>query len=506
MNPTPKKKKTSREDREVLDRLIRKGIVSPDKPGKKKTDYCVRIIPDGGYESDTYPGFTDHPSTQGFEYTKNIDQTPTGSIWIAQATLLYSEGGFPRWIRNAVSDLDISVWWQMNHYQYVNDGEARMSVRTLSRNVARPYRSIQRSVSQLLEVGLIVLIRRNSGQKSCAYRVVMPSSIEPRALAPRRSDSGFKKDSTLVEVTAESVEVTAENRSGDRAVTQKTKPLKGVVSEHGASAPVATTTQRPKVINEIRTIDELRNSRKLERNKLDYSQRPTTFRRFHKREVTAAILRDLIESSPTLHEIHDRVFDMDKRLGSFNEALGACEAGPWSSETDTIVNAMSVTLNSKRYDIRQLPKALESELNALRRKVSVIAIEVNTSRETWEAREAKEKAREARAIHDDQEKERTRIAVELQLFKIRKEKWFALAVLREQLVELLPDLFTEAEIWGAANSISHHSGRTNGVYEIEQKLQNLLADFRGVKAWIMLAPIEQSFLLESWLSDSLEEK
>lgn len=506
MNPTPKKKRTSREDREALDRLIRKGIVSPDKPGKKKTDYSVRIIPDGGYESDTYPGFTDHPSTQGIEYSKHIDQSPTATVWEAQANLLYAEGGFPSWVRTQVSDLDIAVWWQMVHYQFVNDNNAYMSVRTLSRNLARPYRSIQRSVSRLLEIGLIIQTRKNSGRKSCAYKVVMPSSIEPRALAPRRSDSGFNKNIARVEVTAESVEVTAENSRGVRAVSQKTKPLKGVVSEHGASAPVATTTQRHRAVGEIRTIDELRDSRTLERNKLEYSQRPATFRRFHKWEVTPSVLRDLIENSPTLHETHDRVFDRDKRFGSFNEALGACESGPWSSQPDTVIKAMSEKLSSKKYDIRQLPKALESELNALLHEVSLNAHHVKTSYETWETNQAKEKAREARTIHDDLEKEKARLAIELQLFKIQSEKLLALAVLRDKLVELLPDIFTEVEIWGTANCISYHSGRTNGVYEIEQKLQVALADFKGVKAWNLIAPIEQSLLLESWLSDSCEDK
>jgi hypothetical protein len=395
MNPTPKKKRTSREDREALDRLIRNGVVAPDKPGKKKTTYSTRIIPDGGYESDTYPGFSDHPSTQGIEYTKHIDQTPTASIWTAQANLLYAEGGFPRWIRASVSDLDISVWWQMVHYQFMNDRDAYPSVRTLSRNLAVYYKSIQRSISRLLEVGLLVQTRQNSGRKPSAYRAVMPSSIEPQALGPRRIDSGFNKDSASIEETAQSVEETAEKHRGVHAVTQKTKPLKGVVSEHGADAPVATTTQRYKAVNEIRTIDELRDSRKLERNKLEHSQRPTTFRRFHKREVTASILRDLIENSPTLHEINDRVLIADKRFGSFNEALGACEAGPWSSEPDAIVNALSVTLNSKRYDIRQLPKAIESELSALRQKVFLNGHHVQASHETWELEQAKEKAREA---------------------------------------------------------------------------------------------------------------
>lgn len=403
MNPTPKKKRTSREDREALDRLIRKGIVSPDNPGKKNSDYSVRIIPDGGYESDTYPGFLDHPSTQRMEYSKHIDQTPTGSIWFAQANLLYAEGGFPRWIRTSVSDLDISVWWQMCHYQYVNDGEARMSVRTISRNLARPYRSIQRSISQLLEVGLIIQTRENSGRKSCAYRVVMPSSIEPRALAPRRSDSGFKKNIAHVEVTAESIEVTAENRRGDRADTQKTKPLKGVVSEHGASAPVATTTQRHRVVGEIRTMDVLRESRTIERNRIEFSQRPATFRRFHKWEVTTSVLRDLIESSPTLHETHDRVLDRDKRFGSFNEALGVCESGPWSLQPDTVIKAMSEKLSSKKYDIRQLPKALESELNALLHQVSLNALDVKTSCETWEAIKAQDREREAIKLKHEQE-------------------------------------------------------------------------------------------------------
>jgi hypothetical protein len=231
---------------------------------------------------------------------------------------------------------------------------------------------------------------------------VLPSSIEPRALAPRRSDSGFKKVSALVEVTADSVEVTAENLRGDRAVTQKSKPLKGVVSEHGAGAPVATTTQRHKAVGKIRTIEELRNSRTLERNKIEFSQRPATFRKFHKWEVTPSVLHDLIESSPTLHEIYARVIDRDKRFGSFSEALGACESGPWSSQPDTVINAMSEKLSSKKHDIRQLPKALESELNALLHEVSLNAHYVKTSYETWEANQEQEREREANKLKNEQ--------------------------------------------------------------------------------------------------------
>lgn len=489
----PEKKRISKKDREDLDRLVRSGVVSPDKPGKKKTTYSTRIIPDGGYASDTYPGFLDHPSTQGIEYTKHIDQSPAGSLWTALASLAYAEGGFPTWIRVAVSDLDLSVYWQMVHYQYLNDGEARMSVRTLSRNLSRPYRSIQRCISRLLEVGLIIQTRKNSGRKSSAYKVIPASSIKPHEVTPRRSDSGFKRDSALVEVTAESVEVTAENGRGDRADTQKTKPLKGVVGEVGASAPFATTTQK----SDLTTIDELRKKKEKERKRAEYSQQIKTIRYFHQREVTPEILRSLLNNSPSLRNSFDTAIDLNTRLGVFTEALGACEPGVWSNP-DQVIERLSRKLQSNQFDIRELGKAFESVLASHLDAISKQAARVESDFKYWEVKQEKRREEEKRR----QYVERERLEAEA---RKREARLQPLNDIRARLLSIFPDSTDQVDNWGSVhNFISHHSGRTMGVHEIECDLSQALAKYSGASSWRDISDPKRIQLLEDWFTSSLK--
>ena len=308
----------TKEDKSKLNHLLEIGMISPDKPGKKKTTYSVRLIPENTFENITYPGFNDHPSTQeGIEYSKQIDQTPTGSIWTGLVNMIYAEGGIPLWIREATSDLDISVYWQMAHYQFVNDGTARMSVRTLSRSLARPYRSIQRCIARLLEVGLVVKVRKNSGRTPSAYRVLPPSSIQPKTISKRRIDSGFDELLPSVEVTAGSVEVTAQTRRGDRADTQKTKPLQGESADGRSAGARPVTVSRknnPMTMTQIPTIDNSKKKSKVERNRVTYSNRPHIIRTFHDIEVNPKILTTLLNNVPTLLTLFNECVDTNTRF------------------------------------------------------------------------------------------------------------------------------------------------------------------------------------------------
>jgi hypothetical protein len=98
-------------------------------------------------------------------------------VWEAIANEHYANGGIPRWVHDSLTPLHLSVYWQLAHYQRVWEGCANMSLKTLSRNLGVKYRSVQRSVRKLLEIGAIVQIQKTRAVAT-AYRVVLLSSLE----------------------------------------------------------------------------------------------------------------------------------------------------------------------------------------------------------------------------------------------------------------------------------------------------------------------------------------
>lgn len=491
---SPKKRRVSKDDREDLTRLIMNGVVSPDKPGAKKTTYSTRLIPDESFVSKTYPGYLDHPSTQGVEYTKHVDQSPTGSIWQALANQVYAEGGFPTWIRDGVSDLDISVYWQMVHYQFVNDGKARMSVRTISRNLARPYRSIQRCIVRLREVGLIVQIEKHSGRRASAFRVLSPSSLEPRILPPRRSDNTFETFGDSVEVTAGSVEVTADNSRGDRAVTQKTKPLKGVVGAVGASAPSATTTRKKKDMptSNLLTIDELKKNSKQKRRPESIPPKIGLVRKFHAWEVTDEKLEEWIKTSPSLRTAFSRCLGVAKRAGELDQASGAVL--PHSLAGDgKIYEYIRNTLTQNPYDVRNPVSAIDTCLGALISGLGALMLKAEELRLRWQQERDDQIERAEFAMLTPWEQDRARI---------RNHRLGLLVLLTPPRLGCYPKLKEAMESWLDPDS----TFKLKPLELIDQnisdyeRLTNSLARVFGHGDWIGLGTLTQRRLVEIWFA------
>lgn len=498
-------KVSSKQNKADLDRLVRLGLVTPDKPQIKNSTHSRRTIPEGGFESGTYPGFLDKPSNQGIAYAKQIDQTPSGSMWEGNTRMLYQEGGFPTWLREATSDLDLLIWWQMNHYQFTNDGRARMSVRTLSRSCARPYRSIQRSIAQLEKVGLIVLITKNSGRSPSAYRVITPSSIEPKSLGRRRSDSGFPKNEVPVEVTAESVEVTAENPIGDLAATQKTKPFKGVVEAGSAGARPASPTQKIMSMapTTIQTIDHLKKKKAAQLNREIYSERRSTIRTFHQIEVTPERLKELLGNSVSLRNLYESCIETNKEFGRFNETLGAYEPGPWGRDPNQLLLDIGNELMQKSQDITKLPKALEKELKGFLGLTFRQEEKAKRDLGEWECKEKYRKDQEAKARAQEEERmeraESERLRIKDELFTKRQNQIERLKELRLILEGIIPNFVQKVEDWGVEQTLDDFMKH---VYDEAGELYDLLAVIHARVAWDDLNYTQKFESLQGWYIDT----
>jgi len=498
-------KVSSKQNKADLDRLVKLGFVTPDQPQNKNTTHSRRTIPEGGFESPTYPGFLDKPSNQGFEYSKQIDQSPGGSVWEGNSRMLYQDGGFPTWIREAISDLDVLVWWQMNHFQYSNEGSARMSVRTLSRNCGCQYRSIQRSIKRLEAVGLIRLIRRNTGRSPNQYKVITPSAIEPRILGVRRIDSGFPALDAPIEVTAESVEVTAENSIGDLTDTQKTKPLKGVVVAGSAGARPATPTQKLKNMApaEVQTIDDVKKRKAALRNREIYSERRSTFRTFHQIEVTPERISELLENNVSLRKLFDSCINTNKEFGSFNEALGALEAGTWGSDPKKLFVAIGENLMQKSQDVTKLHRALEIELKYFLELIIRQEEKAKRDLSEWEHKQRIQKEQEVRERAREEERkqraESERLRIEEELLPLRLSQRERLKALHLILGRMIPDFPQRVEDWGVEQTLDDYMGH---VYEEAGELYDLLALMHEGVRWEELNYTQKFDFLQTWYTDT----
>jgi len=384
MNSDGIRKKPSREDKAKLNDLVEKGWVTPNRPGNPKKGYSVRVTSDISVEQSTYPGFQDHPSTQGIEYQKHVDTSPTATVWEAIHHDNYAAGGMPTWIAEATSPADISIFWQIVHFQMVWDRAARMSIRTLSRNLGMQYRSVQRCIENLLLVGLIVKESKNVGRKPNTYKAVLPSSITPKENLRKRRESGF------VEVTAESVEVTAENSRSNRADTQKTKPLKGLVSEERAEARLATTNEKKKNSPAepsipLMTFDQEKKLRKKKEQRAIAQLRKSSashIRTFHAHEVDKSIIEECLESSPHLHKKSLACIDLAKVSGGLKEATGeVLHALPNGNKS--LVPILQRLLTTKHWNVNNLSAALDSCLALVEGDLRVMATKSKQELDTW---------------------------------------------------------------------------------------------------------------------------
>ena len=387
------RRKPSREDKKNLKDLVEKGVVTPNRPGNPRKGYSVRVISEDSFESDTYPGFADHPTNQGIKYFKHVNLGGTATIWEAIQNDNYTSGGMPSWIWENTSEADISLYWQMVHYQRVWDGVVKVSVQTLSRNLGLQYRSVQRCIANLQRVGLILKTAENQGRKPNQYRVQLPSSIKPKVFDSKRRDSGF------VEVTAESVEVTAENSRGNHADTQKTKPLKGLVSEDRAKARLATTNKRTDTTSDsnksLKTIDEETKARKRKIN-LDKARERKSLankiRAYHDHEVDIPILEHHLETCPPLRNLFDACIDIAKVSGGVEEATGEVIAY-WKDAPRELLFRIQRVLTSSQFNANNLDRAIELTLQNAHKELVNMAKEVQSKKDTWDrnAQDAKER-------------------------------------------------------------------------------------------------------------------
>ena len=378
------RKKPSKQDRKNLKDLVEKGVVTPNRPGNPRKGYSVRAVPEESFVQPTYPGFADHPTTQGIEYAKHVDLNGTSTVWEAIQNDNYASGGMPTWIWENTSEADMSLYWQMVHYQRVWDGIVKVSVRTLSRNVSIQYRSVQRCIKNLQRVGLIIKVAPSQGRKPNQYRVQLPSSIPPKTFESKRRESGF------VEVTAESVEVTAENSKGNPADTQKTKPLKGLVSEDRAEARLATTNKKTIATSDsnkkLKTIDEETKARKRKINLEKAKERKSLaikLRAYHEHEVTISILENHLETCPPLRKLFDACLDISKTSGGVDEASGEVFAHWEDAHKELLLKIQSVLTNSK-FNANNLDRAIELTLESLLKGLVNLVKQVQDKKDAWD--------------------------------------------------------------------------------------------------------------------------
>jgi hypothetical protein len=430
-----KKNKLSKKELEAG--LASGQITYKDPKAKHRKGYEVRIASDSE-ASDFYPTFRDHPFSEGtIEYKKHVDTSPLATVWEAVANEHYANQGIPSWVRKSLTPLHVSVYWQMVHYQMVWGGTARMSLHTLEANLGVHYRSVQRSVHRLLDIGAIELIRKHSGRRPAAYRVVLLSSIENKK---------------VVETTHQNVETTSENRIDDQSVVQKTKPLKGRVARSPADAVRATP--REKKSQTLRTIDEDRTFRAKQRVKEERASRPQLIRFFFPVEVRKEKLEELLEIE-LLKAKWKSVLELAKVSGGVDLEKEIFIPAPEASE-EKLFEYVQNFLTSNKFDVRNLSKAFDLALDSY--------LKLKTPHKQKLELELKnfldQKERESRI-----QKERAREEAErlLQRQKKHEETFEYLERARELFLAVFPNLQEKIDSWGSVS---------NFLYELQGKESN----------------------------------
>ena len=130
----PKTKLTKKE----IESAVASGQITYKSPKSKgRKGYEVRLVAENTYISETYPGFADHPSPEGsVKYDKHVDTSEAATVWEAITNENYAKGGIPVWIRKQLTDLDVSIYWQLVWNQRVWGGSAYPSFPTVT--MARP--------------------------------------------------------------------------------------------------------------------------------------------------------------------------------------------------------------------------------------------------------------------------------------------------------------------------------------------------------------------------------
>jgi hypothetical protein len=430
----PKKKLTKKE----IESAVASGqITYKDPKSKGRRGYEVRLVAENTFVTDTYPGFTDHPSPEGsVEYDKHVDTSEAATVWEAITNENYAKGGIPVWIRKELTDLDLSIYWQLTYHQRVWGGTAYPSFKTLSRNLGCQYRSVQRSIKRLLDVGVIVQKRKSSGRSPNRFQVILFSQIEPPPLSP------VQKMADL-ETTGGVLETTGEHAIGDPVVVQKTKPLKGRV----ADAPAKAALSAPRKKNSVpilQTIDEASNSRKQRIAQTRINERPRIIRPFHPNEVTENKLLALLKDVDFLANNWEKTKELAKVSGSIDFKLLRILPAP-ESEDQGLARYCANRLTSASFDVNNLPKSLDLILKSYlmqKEKVSnELAYELNQAIRKKEVEDhRKEQLRE---------NEESRLAmVSEQISSIANN----LSVAHQFLQKVVPNFADLVNAWGGGSS------------------------------------------------------
>lgn len=344
----PKKKLTKKE----IESAVASGqIAYKDPKSKGRKGYEVRLVAENTFVTDTYPGFIDHPSPEGsVEYDKHVDTSESATVWEAITNENYAKGGIPIWIRKELTDLDLSIYWQLTYHQRVWGGTAYPSFKTLSRNLGCQYRSVQRSIKRLLNVGVIVQKRKSSGRSPNRFQVILFSQIEPPTL------SSVQKSPNL-ETTGGVLETTGEHAIGDPVVVQKTKPLKGRVARSPAEAGRATPRKK-NLVPILQTIDEASNFRKKRVAQEKVIASPRIIRPFHSHEVTESKLLTLLKDVDFLAKKWEKTKEQARISGSIDYEQLIILPAP-ESEDEGLARYCAERLTSSSFDVTNLPKSLD---------------------------------------------------------------------------------------------------------------------------------------------------
>ena len=437
----PPKKKLAK--KEIESAVASGQIAYKDPKSKGRKGYEVRLVGENIFVSDTYPGFEDHPSLEGtVEYLKHVDTSEAATVWEAIANENYAKGGMPIWIRNELTDLDVSIYWQLAWYQRVWGGKSYPSYKTLSRNLGCKYRSVQRSINRLLDVGVIELKRKSSGRRTNAFKVLLFSQVEPPP------ESFFKKGKVL-ETTDEDLEATSQRSIDDHAVAQKTKPLKGRVARSPAEAGRATPRKERSALL-LQTIDEASNSRHKKIAQARVNVRPKIIRPFHSTEVTQSKLMTLLGEIEFLAQNWEKTKEQAKISGSIDfEHLRILPAP--ESEDEGLASYCAKRLTSNNFDVTNLPSSLNSILSSCfnqQQKISTdLAYKLNQA--------IRQKKDEERRSEEIRLREESRLAVIAEEKLLITEKLFAAHQFLQKVVPNFADLVNN---WGSASNALNELG------------------------------------------------
>ena len=478
-------------------------ITYKDPKAKHRKGYEVRIA--SGFEvSDSYPSFNDHPSQEGtIEYAKHVDTSPLATVWEAVANEHYARGGIPIWVHEfPTSSLDLAIYWQMVHYQRVWEGRANMSLKTLSRNLGVKYRSVQRSIRKLLDIGAIELIQKNSGRKPAAYRVVLLSSLE------KPLD---------VEATSEIVETTNEHRRGDSSVVHKTKPLKGRVVRSPAEAGRATP--REKKASPLRTIDEDRTFRAKQRAKQEKSVRPSLVRAFFPAEVRKEKIEEAL-GIKLLAKKWKAALNLAKVSGGVDLENDSFTPAPEVNE-EIFLEKVQKILTLNKFDVTKLERALDSVLDFIVQEMELKKKELEGTLKNF--RDQRERESRLQAAKEKEEAARLEKIEREEAERLQKQKKSHAETVeyleraRDLLRALYPDLQGRLEGWGGVRSFLYELGGgkeskriedvdiRSRLYEVSKAIPTKLLELeRAIGNADALADSSLEALLECWITGGEE--